>query len=109
MVGRYQTRPAWRISWRQETRRTRQLLEPFGLDVDPATPLTKLTEVERAIIAIARAMSGLDSNGGLLVLDEATSRFPRDTAYAFLTRCGMLPLGVWECFSLAIAPRRCWL
>lgn len=83
LVGRYQTRPAWRISWRHETRRTRQLLEPFGLDVDPATPLTKLTEVERAIIAIARAMSGLDSNGGLLVLDEATSRFPRDTAYAF--------------------------
>ena len=83
LVGRYETRPGWRIAWRNETRRTRQLLEPFGLDLHPATPLTKLTEVKRAIIAIARAMSGLDSDGGLLVLDEATSRLPRDAVSTF--------------------------
>jgi ribose transport system ATP-binding protein len=83
LVGRYETRPGWRISWRHETRRACRLLETFGLGFDPATPLSELTEVERAIVAIARAMSGLGSGGGLLVLDEPSARLPRDTVSTF--------------------------
>ena len=83
LVGRYETRPGWRIPWRSEKQRTRQMLEPFGLDMDPATPLTQLSEVERAILAIARAMSGLDTEDGLLVLDEPTSRLPRNEVDTF--------------------------
>ena len=83
LVGRYQTRPGWRIVWREENQRTRQMLEPFGLALHPGTPLTQLSEVERAILAIARAISGLDVEGGLLVLDEPTSRLPRDAVETF--------------------------
>lgn len=83
LVGRYQTRPGWRIVWRDENRRTRRMLKPFGLDLHPGTPLKHLSEVERAILAIARAMSGLDVEGGLLVLDEPTSRLPRDAVETF--------------------------
>ncbi len=83
LVGRYATRRGWRISWRHETRRARRLLETFGLDFDPATPLSELSEVERAIVAIARAMSGLEAHGGLLVLDEPSARLPRDTVSTF--------------------------
>jgi ribose transport system ATP-binding protein len=83
MVGRYQTRRGWRIPWRQETARAHHLLERFGLDLDPDTPLAALSEVERAIVAIARAMSGPEEGGGLLVLDEPTARLPRHTVDSF--------------------------
>lgn len=83
MVGRYRPGRLWRISWRTEAARARKLLEPFGLDLDPFTPLIELTEVERTIIAIARAMSGLEGESGLLVLDEPTSRLPTETVGTF--------------------------
>lgn len=85
IVGHYDTRAAWRVSWSHERRRSRQVLQRFGLSLDPSAPVSSLTEVERAIVAIARAISRLDrGNGGLLVLDEPTARLPRDAVERFI-------------------------
>ncbi len=84
MVGHYQTGRGWRISWARELSRSREILEGFGLAIDPRSRVGQLTEVQRAILAIARALSRLDPGGGaLLVLDEPTARLPRESVDTF--------------------------
>jgi ribose transport system ATP-binding protein len=84
LVGRYQTGAGWRISWRRERQRTRESLRKFGLDLDPETPVSELTDVQRAMVAIARALDRSDGvESGVLVLDEPTSYLPRDSVDEF--------------------------
>lgn len=72
------------IDWRAETRRAREDFGRFGLDIDPRRPLSDLSQVERAMVAIIRAfcsLPGPDAKGqeaGILVLDEPTPFLPRD-------------------------------
>lgn len=77
-VGRYATGPGGRIRWRQEARRAAELLRRFELDVDPGAAVERLSQAERAIVAIIRALSELEEHrgGGLLVLDEPTAALP---------------------------------
>jgi ribose transport system ATP-binding protein len=88
-VGRFETGAGWRIRWRSERARARTLLRRFGLDVDPAAAVARLTRTERAILAIIRALDELRGHGpdgrlgetedtGLLVLDEPTASLPED-------------------------------
>jgi ribose transport system ATP-binding protein len=78
-VGRFETGIGWRISWRSERRVARRALERFGLHIDPDATVSKLTAVERAMLAIARALEQLkDASRGILVLDEPTAYLPRD-------------------------------
>jgi ribose transport system ATP-binding protein len=80
-VGRYLTAPVWRIRWRNERREVRRLLESFGIEVLPDAPLSSLSALDRARIAILRALEDLrDHEGGLIVLDEPTAYLPRDGA-----------------------------
>jgi ribose transport system ATP-binding protein len=77
-VGRYQTAPGRRIRWRAERERTRRLLRRFELEVDPDTPVERLSQTERAIVAIVRAVHDVEEHrgSGLLVLDEPTAALP---------------------------------
>lgn len=97
-VGRYETGFAWRISWRREREIARAALERFGLDLDPAAALSSLTEVERAMVAIVRALHRLDrSDGGLLVLDEPTAYLPHDSVdrlFAVVRQAAAIGYGV---------------
>lgn len=69
----------WRLRWAEERRRARQALARVGLDVDPDEPVAALAEVERALVAIARALEQLQgAEQGVLVLDEPTAYLPRD-------------------------------
>lgn len=78
-IGRYQTGPGWRIPWRRERRVVRRLLADFGLDLDPRTPLASLGPIERAMVAIVRALDQLHGDEqAVLVLDEPTVYLPRD-------------------------------
>lgn len=79
-VGRYRTALGWRISWRRERELTRAALARFGLDLDPDSEVASLTEVDRAMIAILRAVEQMQQapGSGLLVLDEPTAYLPRD-------------------------------
>jgi ribose transport system ATP-binding protein len=69
---------ALRIDWRAQRAAARESLERFGLDIDPRTRVATLSPVERALVAIVRAFTAIDSSRsgaelhGLLVLDEPT-------------------------------------
>jgi ribose transport system ATP-binding protein len=82
MLGRLADRPNWAISWRHETERATAILRRYGVDLDPRVQVQRLSPVERALLAIVRAIdemqSGEDSHGGgVLVLDEPTPFLPK--------------------------------
>jgi ribose transport system ATP-binding protein len=73
-----------RISWRAERRICEQLLERFSISARPDTDLKDVADVDRALIAIARAVSDIEliDRPGLLVLDEPTVYLPGDSVQA---------------------------
>ena len=74
-----EVRTGWRVPWRQEHRHVAALLQRYGLRVRPTQLVRELSQVERAQVAIARAVDQLaDCSRGLLVLDEPTASLPRD-------------------------------
>jgi ribose transport system ATP-binding protein len=77
-------RSSW-IAWRTERQRASETFARYGLKLDPAAMVSELTQTERALLAIVRAVEGIrtrqDESGirhGLLVLDEPTVFLPRD-------------------------------
>jgi ribose transport system ATP-binding protein len=75
-----------RISWAEERRRAREVFDRYGIDLDPAAIVADVRPVQRAQLAIARAMEGMRDarqrtggpTTGLLVLDEPTVFLPRE-------------------------------
>src|SRR5213592_2395791 len=67
-----------RVLWREQERKTRAILERFGVELDIHCPLAAATPVERTVVAIAAALQGWHGGGGLLVLDEPTAVLPHD-------------------------------
>jgi ribose transport system ATP-binding protein len=77
------SRDRWRISWRRERRRARETFARYGVRLDPDAKVGSLSGVERALLAIVRAVEEMDvstqQNGsGLLVLDEPTVFLPQE-------------------------------
>lgn len=75
-----------RIPWAQQRRRVRELLERFDVAVDPDARIDQLTPVNRAMVAIVRAVASQEQlreeTGGerksqLLILDEPTVFLPK--------------------------------
>jgi ribose transport system ATP-binding protein len=68
----------WGIDWRAERKRIARLFEEFGLSIDPMATVETLSHVERAYVAIVRAVDELRRSDagrageGILVLDEPT-------------------------------------
>ncbi len=52
-------KPRWYISWKDEIRATKELLEEFHLDLDPLTKIEEVAVGSRALLAILRAMDGM--------------------------------------------------
>ena len=72
----------WAIDWARERAAALRLFERYGLNIDPAQPLSRLSSVERALVAIVRAVEEIGaaharSGHGVLVLDEPTPFLPR--------------------------------
>jgi ribose transport system ATP-binding protein len=74
-----------RISWRDERRRAADVFDRYGISLDPRATVGDIRPVQRAQLAIARAMEGMRASseregdgGGLLVLDEPTVFLPRE-------------------------------
>ncbi|MDQ1496402.1 MAG: ribose transport system ATP-binding protein, partial [Actinomycetota bacterium] len=66
------------IRWSTIHRRAKQMLEACGAaDIDPRTKVADLRPVQRAAVAIARALESI-RDGGLLILDEVTAFLPQD-------------------------------
>ncbi|MFF4056536.1 sugar ABC transporter ATP-binding protein [Streptomyces sp. NPDC001668] len=64
------------IRWPEMERRTRALVERFGLGIDVRRPLSTATPVQRTVVAIAAALQGWEGRRGVLVLDEPTAVLP---------------------------------
>jgi ribose transport system ATP-binding protein len=79
-IGRFDLKPGRRIDWGGERRRGRIELDAVGLRAPLDAPCGTLAPVERALLAVARALGSLDSESrpGLLVLDEPTVHLPSD-------------------------------
>ena len=74
-----------RIRWRSERRRVSDLLDRFEVDIDPRRLVETLTPVQRAMVAVVRAVGGQEQEEALtgegrsvLVLDEPTVFLPRE-------------------------------
>lgn len=72
----YRARPGLPIRRREQSARLRALLDRFGVAVPLDRPLGECRAVERSIVAIVRALDGLDLERGVLVLDEPTAALP---------------------------------
>jgi ribose transport system ATP-binding protein len=78
-MGQYGTGPLWRISWRRERRKVLAALRTFDVRVQPQALVSSLEPVDKARVAIVRALERLAGvQQGLLVLDEPTPHLPRD-------------------------------
>jgi ribose transport system ATP-binding protein len=75
----------WRhLSWRRERERARRSLARLGVDIDPRATVASLTPLERAQLAIVRAV---EATPDVLVLDEPTAFLPgseREQLYALM-------------------------
>jgi ribose transport system ATP-binding protein len=83
------------ISWRAERLRAREVFERYQLRLDPAAPVESLSETERALLAIVRAVETSRRQASeqgrrcLLVLDEPTVFLPqagKDQLYGMLRK-----------------------
>jgi ribose transport system ATP-binding protein len=75
------SRSRFGISWQSERARARETFERYGLRLDPRAIVSDLKPVERALLAIVRAIEENRSVGrghGILVLDEPTVFLPRE-------------------------------
>jgi ABC-type sugar transport system ATPase subunit len=65
-----------RVRWREQARRTTQVLDRLGVSIDIHRPLSEATPVERTMVAVAGALQGWHGGEGVLVLDEPTAVLP---------------------------------
>jgi ribose transport system ATP-binding protein len=85
------TESRWRINWGREAERAEQLFQSYHLPIDPRDPVSRLTPVQRALLAIVRAFDQLQrtraraDSPGLLVLDEPTPFLPADDVEQLFT------------------------
>src|SRR5690349_14658449 len=65
------------IDWGRQHRSAAADLATVGLgDIDPRTLVGDLGPVQQTLVAMARALRGLEPGRGVLVLDEPTARLP---------------------------------
>lgn len=76
LASGYEVRPGFPIRLREQAARVGELLDRFGVDVPLDRPLGGCRAVDRSIVAIVRALDGLDLDRGVLVLDEPTAALP---------------------------------
>jgi ribose transport system ATP-binding protein len=83
-IGDWAARGTWSLRWSVERRKVLECLSRFGVELDPDALVADLRPVDRALLAIVRAMDPIlnrsrdrDSKPGLLVLDEPTVYLPR--------------------------------
>jgi ribose transport system ATP-binding protein len=81
IVARLGTGVQRRVRWRAEHARAQQALRRHGLtDIDSRSTVAELTQMQRALLAIVRAVEELhaaDHPQPLLILDEPTAFLPR--------------------------------
>lgn len=83
-VGGYSVRGPFRtINWARQRQVATEVLSRLGAKVDPAALVGSLPAVQRAEVAIARALRDLTPGSGLLILDESTRSLTREEMACF--------------------------
>ena len=81
LVGRLAERDEWAINWAAQRRGAKRLFATYDIELDPDTRVADIPPVERALLAIVRAIMEMNEEGGvgagLLVLDEPTPFLPK--------------------------------
>ena len=82
LLTRLATTQRWRIDWAQQRVAAATVFARYGLNIDPGATLSRLSSVERALVAIVRAVEEMGDDEmadgrGVLVLDEPTPFLPR--------------------------------
>lgn len=72
LVSGFARTTAGNVNWKAQASQVRAQLARFGVAVDVMRPVGQLDAVERTAVAITRALEGLESGSGALVLDEPT-------------------------------------
>ena len=75
-------KPRWFISWKDEIRAAKELLEEFDLDLDPLTKIEEVDIGSRALLAILRAMDGMRKGHFDLLAKPASFRAEKAPASA---------------------------
>lgn len=84
-------RTASTIRWKRQYVSAAKDLASVGLDdVDPRALVGSLGPVQQTLVAMARAVRGLEPGRGVLVLDEPTARLPNAQVDELLDRCRRL-------------------
>lgn len=87
-LGRgFESTPLKSIAWGAQKTRARSVLQRFEIDVDPDTPMVRLSPAAQMMVAIARALQDQDAadERGVLVLDEPTASLPKHEVDVLLT------------------------
>ncbi|WP_336659866.1 sugar ABC transporter ATP-binding protein [Leucobacter sp. USHLN153] len=70
------------VAWREERARVQELLARFEVHIDPDVMVEVLSPVQRAMVAVVRAVGAQErvsgTRGSLLILDEPTVFLPRE-------------------------------
>jgi ribose transport system ATP-binding protein len=81
LLGRLAERDVWAVNWAAERRAAKTLFAGYDIDLDPDARVADIPPVERALLAIVRAIMEMNEDGGagagLLVLDEPTPFLPK--------------------------------
>lgn len=85
-LNRWKSASRWHVSMARERKRVCSLFEEYGIDIDPDATVGALAPVDRALLAIARALEQMhvgsashQESKGLLILDEPTVFLPKDS------------------------------
>jgi ribose transport system ATP-binding protein len=83
LINRLATEAHWTINWPRERAEVAALLKRYGIDIDPRVDVMSLAPVERALLAIVRAVREISETAktgigkGILILDEPTPFLPK--------------------------------
>ena len=100
IAGDYDRLNPWAINWGAEAARARRLFADHHLALNPHDPVSALSPVERAQLAVVRAADRVQVHrahgfGGVLVLDEPTPFLPiEDVRVLFATMRRLTATGV---------------
>src|ERR1700760_1881115 len=79
LIDRLGSRSLGKLSWSATHRKAQGILDRVGATgISPRTEVSELKPVQRAMVAIARAIDELSSDRGLLILDEVTAFLTAD-------------------------------
>lgn len=75
----------WWLSGRVQRSQARELLQKYGLDIDPATPVSALSAAQKSLLAIIRAVEDGLAGESVLVLDEPTAALPQEEVHHLMS------------------------